>query len=76
MEQMQRQGGNHQTTIIHIDPIDLNVVGIFHNQPTNEPIPPNIGLDHYMGSGNEGGMEFNQLLQYLMEHDPKYFCCE
>ena len=67
LEQMQRQGGNHQTTIIHIDPIDLNVVGIFHNQPTTETAPLR-GFDHFT---RESGMGFDQLLQYLLEHDPK-----
>eukprot|EP01022_Parablepharisma_sp_SALTPOND_P008105 TRINITY_DN135211_c0_g1_i1.p3 TRINITY_DN135211_c0_g1~~TRINITY_DN135211_c0_g1_i1.p3 ORF type:complete len:187 (-),score=18.23 TRINITY_DN135211_c0_g1_i1:80-640(-) len=71
LEQMQRQGGNHQTTIIHIDPIDLNVVGIFHNQPTTETTAIR-GLDHLYGARESGG-GFDQLLQYLLEHDPKYF---
>ena len=76
LEQMQRQGGNHQTTIIHIDPIDLNVMGIFHRQPTSEPEPSVPGLEQMFGplaggSRLESGLNFDQLLQYIMEHDPK-----
>ena len=66
--QMRRQGATHQTTVLHIDPIDLNVIGIFHNQSSRED-----GLPQNLGEGEENEATFNQILQYLMEHDPKYF---
>ena len=77
LEQMQRQGGNHQTTIIHIDPIDLNVMGIFHRQPTTETTGFGSELEQMLGpllgeQRAENGLNFDQLLQYIMEHDPKY----
>ncbi len=71
LERMREQGGNHQTTIIHIDPIDLNVMGIFHRTPTNEP----LGEDSIVlpeGEVFAGGLTYEQLLQRIMENDPKY----
>lgn len=70
VEQMRRQGSNNQTTVLHIDPVDLNVVGIFHNRTNRESsLLQNLG--DFNDSG-EGDTNFNQILQYLMEHDPKY----
>jgi len=71
VDQMRRQGGNNQRTVLHIDPVDLNVVGIFHNHTNrNNSLMQNLGDLNDLGDGN---MNFNQILQYLMEHDPKYF---
>lgn len=69
IEQMRQQGSNNQTTVLHIDPVNLNVIGMFHNQANREnPLVQGLGDLYDIG---EGGMNFNQILQYIMEHDPK-----
>jgi len=69
VDQMRIQGTNHQTTVLHIDPIDLNVVGVFHNQTTRENSLLQ-GLGEIYDTG-DGDINLDRILQYIMEHDPK-----
>ena len=65
---MAAHGANQQTTIIHIDPTDLNIMGVMNGPPTVESA---IGFQG-LSDGTTNGMSLDQLIQHIMEHDPKY----